>query len=52
MRSRFIVASTLAGATSVAQLEELLCAFALELPAEVLADLERVNWAWPSPAAQ
>jgi aryl-alcohol dehydrogenase-like predicted oxidoreductase len=52
VRSRFFVVSTLIGATRVAQLEEQARAFDLALPAEVLADLARVNQIYPSPAAQ
>ena len=52
VRSRFFTASTILGATSVAQLEEQARWFDLVLPAEVLADLEAVHAACPSPAAQ
>jgi aryl-alcohol dehydrogenase-like predicted oxidoreductase len=52
VRSRFFVASTLLGATSVAQLEELARAFDFELPPAVLADLESVHRIYPSPSAQ
>jgi aryl-alcohol dehydrogenase-like predicted oxidoreductase len=52
VRNRFFVASTLIGATSVAQLEDQVRWFDLVLPPEALADLEAVNAAYPSPAAQ
>jgi aryl-alcohol dehydrogenase (NADP+) len=52
VRSRFFVASTIIGATSIAQLEELAKFFALELPGAVIADLEVVNAVYPSPSAQ
>jgi aryl-alcohol dehydrogenase-like predicted oxidoreductase len=51
-RGRFFTASTILGATSVAQLDELAPWFAAPLSPEVLADLEAVNGALPSPAAQ
>jgi aryl-alcohol dehydrogenase-like predicted oxidoreductase len=52
VRSRFFTASTIIGATSVAQLEDQARWFDFVLSAEVLADLEAVNGATPSPAAQ
>ena len=52
VRSRFFTASTIVGATSVAQLEESLKNFSLELGADVLADIEEVNQVYPSPSAQ
>ena len=52
VRSRFFTASTIVGATSVAQLEESLKNFELVLGADVLADIEAVNQAYPSPSAQ
>jgi len=52
VRSRFFVASTLIGATSVAQLEALAPGFTLELPKAVLADIDDANRASPSPSAQ
>jgi aryl-alcohol dehydrogenase-like predicted oxidoreductase len=52
VRSRFFTASTIVGATSVAQLGESLSNFDLVLSPEVLADLEAVNQAWPSPSGQ
>jgi aryl-alcohol dehydrogenase (NADP+) len=51
VRSRFFVASTILGATSVAQLDELAGYFGMALPKEVLADLEAVNAIYPSPSA-
>ena len=52
VRSRFFTASTIVGATSVPQLEESLRHFALELSPEVVADIEAINQAFPSPSAQ
>jgi aryl-alcohol dehydrogenase-like predicted oxidoreductase len=52
VKSRFFVASTIIGATSVAQLEDLARHFDRALDAPVLADLEAVNAAYSSPAAQ
>ena len=52
VRSRFFTASTIVGATSVAQLEESLKNFEQTLSAEVLAEIEAVNQAYPSPSAQ
>jgi aryl-alcohol dehydrogenase-like predicted oxidoreductase len=52
VKSRFFIASTLIGATSVAQLEDMARWFEHALTAEALADLEAVNAACPSPAAQ
>jgi aryl-alcohol dehydrogenase-like predicted oxidoreductase len=52
VRSRFFVASTILGATSVAQLDELMGALDVALSAEALADIEAVNLEFPSPAAQ
>ncbi|MEO8202541.1 MAG: aldo/keto reductase [Betaproteobacteria bacterium] len=52
VRSRFFTASTIVGATSVAQLEESLRHFDCVLGPEVLADIEAVNQAIPSPSAQ
>ena len=52
VRSRFFTASTIVGATSVAQLEESLKNFELVLGGDVLADIEAVNQAYPSPSAQ
>ena len=52
VRGRFFVASTIIGATSIAQLEDLAKFFDLTLAPEVLADLEAVNALYPSPSAQ
>ncbi len=52
VRSRFFTASTIVGATSVPQLEESLRHFAVELSPEVVADIEAINQAFPSPSAQ
>ena len=52
VRSRFFTASTIVGATSVAQLEESIRHFTAELSPEVLADIEAVNQLYPSPSAQ
>jgi aryl-alcohol dehydrogenase-like predicted oxidoreductase len=52
VRSRFFVASTIIGATSVAQLEEQKKVLDLELSKEALADIEAVNLEFTSPAAQ
>jgi aryl-alcohol dehydrogenase (NADP+) len=52
VKRRFFVASTIIGATSVAQLEDMARWFDHALTAEALADLEAVNAACPSPAAQ
>ena len=52
VKSRFFTASTLIGATSVAQLEDMARWFDHALAAGALADLDAVNAAYPSPAAQ
>ena len=49
---RFFTASTIIGATSVKQLDELSGFFELKLPKEVLDDIEAVNVVYPSPCAQ
>jgi aryl-alcohol dehydrogenase-like predicted oxidoreductase len=51
-RSRFFTASTIIGVTTPAQLDELAQWFDAALPPQVLSDLEAVNGATPSPAAQ
>ena len=51
-RSRFFTASTIIGATSTAQFDELAPWFDAALPPQVLSDLEAVNGVTPSPAAQ
>ena len=52
VRSRFFTASTIVGGTSVAQLEQSLRDFRVELAPEVLAGIEAINQAYPSPSAQ
>jgi len=52
VKGRFFTASTIVGATSVAQLEELAAAFETVLPAEVLKEIDALNLVWPSPSAQ
>ena len=52
VRSRFFTASTIIGATTTAQLDELAQWFDAALPPQVLSDLEAVNGTTPSPAAQ
>jgi aryl-alcohol dehydrogenase-like predicted oxidoreductase len=49
---RFFTASTIIGATSVKQLEELRRYFDLVLSPEILSDLEEINRIYPSPCAQ
>jgi aryl-alcohol dehydrogenase-like predicted oxidoreductase len=51
-RSRFFTASTILGATSIGQLEELRKYFDLVLPPQVLSDVEKINTSYPSPCAQ
>jgi aryl-alcohol dehydrogenase-like predicted oxidoreductase len=51
-RSRFFVASTILGATSVSQLEEQVRWTDVVLPKEALAEIEAVNAEFSSPAAQ
>lgn len=51
-RERFFTASTILGATTRAQLEQVSPWFDYVLPAEIRADLEAVNVVYPSPAAQ
>lgn len=52
VRSRFFVASTIIGATSLAQLDELAQSFDLELTADCLADIDEVHQRYTSPAGQ
>ena len=52
VRERFFTASTILGATTRAQLEQTAPWFDYVLPAGIRADLEAVNVAIPSPAAQ
>jgi aryl-alcohol dehydrogenase (NADP+) len=50
-RSRWSVASTIIGATSMVQLEEDIAAFRIDLDAETLAGIEAIHTRFPSPAA-
>lgn len=52
VRQRFFVASTIVGATSLAQLDELVRCFETPLSDAVLADIEAVHARMPSPAGQ
>jgi aryl-alcohol dehydrogenase-like predicted oxidoreductase len=52
VKSRFFTASTIIGASSIEQLEELRKYFDLVLPPEVLSDLATINAVYPSPCAQ
>jgi aryl-alcohol dehydrogenase-like predicted oxidoreductase len=49
---RFFVASTIIGATSVRQLDELSGFFDLRLAKEIQEDIEKINSLYPSPCAQ
>lgn len=49
---RFFVASTIIGATSTGQLEELSGFFDLQLSREIQDDIEGINSVYPSPCAQ
>ena len=49
---RFFVASTIIGATSIKQLDEMEKYFSLALSPEALSDIEAVNTQYPSPCAQ
>jgi aryl-alcohol dehydrogenase-like predicted oxidoreductase len=49
---RFFTASTIIGATSVQQLDELSGYFELKLPKEIQEDIEAINAIYPSPSAQ
>jgi len=51
-RSRFFTASTIIGATSVAQLDELSGFFELKLSKEIQEEIEAINTLYPSPSAQ
>lgn len=51
-KSRFFTASTIIGATSIAQLDELAKYFDLVLPPEVMSGVEEINTMYPSPCAQ
>jgi aryl-alcohol dehydrogenase-like predicted oxidoreductase len=52
VRERFFTASTILGATTRAQLEQMSAWFDYVLPDEIRAELEAVNGGIPSPAAQ
>jgi aryl-alcohol dehydrogenase-like predicted oxidoreductase len=52
VRSRFFVASTIIGATSIQQLEEQEEYFGLVLSKELLQEIDAINAAYSSPAAQ
>jgi aryl-alcohol dehydrogenase-like predicted oxidoreductase len=51
-KSRFFTASTIIGATSLKQLDELSGYFDLVLPPEVVSAIEQINGIYPSPCAQ
>jgi aryl-alcohol dehydrogenase (NADP+) len=51
-KGRFFTASTIIGATSVAQLESLRGWFDLALSPELLSEIEKINGLYPSPSAQ
>ncbi len=51
-KNRFFTASTIVGATSIAQLEELSGFFDLELPKPLQEEIEKINALYPSPCAQ
>ena len=51
-KSRFFTASTIIGATSLQQLDELSGYFDLALAPEVVAGIEQINAIYPSPCAQ
>jgi aryl-alcohol dehydrogenase-like predicted oxidoreductase len=51
-RGRFFTASTIVGATSIGQLEELRGFFAWELSKEIQGEIEAINAVFPSPCAQ
>ena len=51
-KNRFFTASTIIGATSIGQLDELRKFFDLVLPPEVLTGVEEINTLYPSPCAQ
>ena len=44
------MASTIIGVTSVAQLDEYLDAWGVELSAELLAEIDRIRWEMRDPA--
>jgi aryl-alcohol dehydrogenase (NADP+) len=49
---RFFVASTIIGATSIKQLDELAGLFELKLSKEIESEIENLNRLYPSPCAQ
>ena len=51
-RNRFFTASTIIGATSLQQLDELSGYFDLALAPEVVSGIEQINTIYPSPSAQ
>jgi aryl-alcohol dehydrogenase-like predicted oxidoreductase len=51
-KNRFFTASTIIGATSLKQLDELSGYFDLVLPPEVISGIEQINNIYPSPCAQ
>jgi len=51
-KSKFFTASTIIGATSLRQLDELSGYFDLVLPPEVVSGIEQINAVYPSPCAQ
>jgi len=51
-KSKFFTASTIIGATSLRQLDELSGYFDLVLPREVVSGIEQINAVYPSPCAQ
>jgi aryl-alcohol dehydrogenase-like predicted oxidoreductase len=51
VRARWSVAATIIGATSLAQLAENVAAFAVDLDAGTLAEIEAIHARFPSPAA-
>jgi aryl-alcohol dehydrogenase-like predicted oxidoreductase len=51
-KNRFFTASTIIGATSIKQLEELAGFFDLQLSKEIQAEIEAINAVFPSPCAQ
>lgn len=52
VRQRFFVASTILGATSVAQIEQQMAAFETPLGTELLAEIEAIHTVYNSPAGQ
>ena len=51
-RGRFFTASTIIGATSIGQLDELSKYFELALSPEIVSGIEEINTLYPSPCAQ